>query len=132
MTDAWMAWLAHVAQWLHGQGLDPQTLLTFLLMGFLTMVARSFFFIPDGEWTLPRWAQRGLHYAPIAALTAVVVPEVVLTQGRLIETWLDARLIAMVAGAAYFFWRKGQGQAVLGTIVVGMVVYLPLHIGLGW
>jgi len=62
----------------------------------------------------------------------VVVPEVVLTQGRLIETWLDARLIAMVAGAAYFFWRKGQGQAVLGTIVVGMVVYLPLHIGLGW
>ena len=132
MTDAWMDWLAHVAQWLHGQGLDPQTLLTFLLMGFLTMVARSFFFIPDGEWTLPRWAQRGLHYAPIAALTAVVVPEVVLTQGRLIETWLDARLIAMVAGAAYFFWRKGQGQAVLGTIVVGMVVYLPLHIGLGW
>ena len=127
-----MAWLAHVAQWLHGQGLDPQTLLTFLLMGFLTMVTRSFFFIPDGEWTLPRWAQRGLHYAPIAALTAVVVPEVVLTQGRLIETWLDARLIAMVAGAAYFFWRKGQGQAVLGTIVVGMVVYLPLHIGLGW
>jgi len=132
MMDAWMGWLAHVAQWLHGQGLDPQTLLTFLLMGFLTMVARSFFFIPDGEWTLPRWAQRGLHYAPIAALTAVVVPEVVLTQGRLIETWLDARLIAMVAGAAYFFWRKGQGQAVLGTIVVGMVVYLPLHIGLGW
>jgi len=132
MTDAWMDWLAHVAQWLHGQGLDPQTLLTFLLMGFLTMVARSFFFIPDGEWTLPRWAQRGLHYAPIAALTAVVVPEVVLTQGQLIETWLDARLIAMVAGAAYFFWRKGQGQAVLGTIVVGMVVYLPLHIGLGW
>ena len=127
-----MAWLAHVAQWLHGQGLDPQTLLTFLLMGFLTMVTRSFFFIPDGEWTLPRWAQRGLHYAPIAALTAVVVPEVVLTQGRLIETWLDARLIAMVAGAAYFVWRKGQGQAVLGTIVVGMVVYLPLHIGLGW
>jgi len=132
MTDAWMGWLADVAQWLHGQGLDPYTLLTFLLMGFLTMVARSFVFIPDGEWTLPRWAQRGLHYAPIAALTAVVVPEVVLTQGQLIETWLDARLLAMAAGAAYFFWRKGQGQAVLGTIVVGMVVYLPLHIGLGW
>ena len=132
MTAPWMAWLADVAQWFYDQGLDPHTLLTFVLMGLLTMVSRSFFFIPDGEWTLPRWAQRGLYYAPIAALTAVVVPEVVLTQGQLIETWQDARLLAMVAGAVYFFWRKGQGQAVLGTIVVGMAVYLPLHIGLGW
>ena len=132
MMDAWMGWFADAAQWLQGQGLHPHPLLTFVLMGFLTMVARSFFFISDGEWTLPRWAQRGLYYAPIAALTAVVVPEVVLTQGQLIETWLDARLLAMVAGAVYFFWRKGQGQAVLGTIVVGMAVYLPLHMGLGW
>jgi branched-subunit amino acid transport protein len=132
MSAAWMAWLADVAQWLGAQGLDPHTLLTFVLMGFLTMVSRSFFFIPDGEWTLPRWAQRGLYYAPIAALTAVVVPEVVLTRGQFIQTWEDARLLAMAAGAAYFFWRKGQGQAVLGTIVVGMAVYLPLHMGLGW
>jgi Branched-chain amino acid transport protein (AzlD) len=41
---------------------------------------------------------------------------------------MDARLFAAVGGAAYFFWRKG----VLGTIVTGMLVYLPLHIGLGW
>ena len=78
------------------------------------------------------WAERGLQYAPIAALSAVVLPEVVMTQGQLITTWQDARLFAAVAGAAYFFVRMGQGQAVLGTIVSGMVVYLPLHIGLGW
>ena len=42
---------------------------------------------------------------------------------------LSARVrAAAAAGAAYFFWRKG----VLGTIVTGMLVYLPLHIGLGW
>lgn len=132
MAAMWMGWFADVGQWFSDQGLDFHTLLTFLLMGFLTMVSRSFFFIPDGEWTLPRWAQRGLYYAPIAALTAVVVPEVVLTRGHFIQTWEDARLVAMAAGAAYFFWRKGQGQAVLGTIVVGMSVYLPLHLGLGW
>jgi branched-subunit amino acid transport protein len=132
MAAMWMGWCADVGQWFSDQGLDFHTLLTFLLMGFLTMVSRSFFFIPDGEWTLPRWAQRGLYYAPIAALTAVVVPEVVLTRGHFIHTWEDARLVAMAAGAAYFFWRKGQGQAVLGTIVVGMSVYLPLHLGLGW
>jgi branched-subunit amino acid transport protein len=128
----WAGWLGDIARWFDSQGLDAFTLVTFVAMGFLTMVARSFFFISDAEWTLPAWAQRGLNYAPIAALTAVVVPEVVLTQGRLIGTLEDARLAAMAAGALYFFWRKGSGQAVLGTIVAGMAVYLPLHIGLGW
>jgi branched-subunit amino acid transport protein len=76
---------------------------TFVLMGFLTMVARSFFFIPDAEWTLPRWAERGSDYAPIAALTGAVVPEVVLTRGQFIHTWgRTARLLAMAAGAALF------------------------------
>ena len=37
-----------------------------------------------------------------------------------------------IVGASWFFWRQGAGQAVLGTIVVGMAVYLPLHLGLGW
>ena len=57
---------------------------------------------------------------------------VVMTQGALIHTFLDARLYAVAAGVAYFVWRKGAGQVVMGTIVVGMAVYLPLHIGLGW
>jgi branched-subunit amino acid transport protein len=132
MSAEWMGWLGDAAHWLDGQGLDAHTLLTLVLMGFLTMVARSFFFMSDAEWTLPDWAQRGLNYAPIAALTAVVVPEVVMTNGRFIQTLEDARLAAMAAGALYFFWRKGKSQAVLGTIVAGMAVYLPLHIGLGW
>jgi len=40
----------------------------------------------------------------------------------------DARLYAAVVGAAYFYWRRG----VLGTMLAGMAVYLPLHLGLGW
>ena len=92
------------------------------------MLARCFFFILDRPWSLPRWAQRGLQYAPIAALAAVVVPEIVLIDGALIEYWSDARLFAATAGAAAFFWRR----SVLATIVVGMAVYLPLHLGFGW
>jgi len=79
-------------------------------------------------WTLPGWAQRGLHYAPIAALSAVIVPEMVMTQGQLIATWQDARIFAVLAGLAWYYWRRG----LLGTIIVGMAVYLPLHVGLGW
>lgn len=108
--------------------IDPWTLLTIVLLGAITVVTRSFFFISSKPWTLPDWAQRGLQYAPIAALAAVVVPEIVVSQGALVTTWQDARLFSAAAGAAWFFWRKG----VLGTIVVGMLVYLPLRLGLGW
>ena len=55
-----------------------------------------------------------------------------MSEGALIHTLQDARLYAAAAGIAYFYARKGAGQVVLGTIVVGMLVYLPLHIGLGW
>ena len=101
-------------------------------MALITVITRCFFFMSNKPWHLPHWAQRGLQYAPIAALAAVVAPEVVMSHGQLIGSWQDARLFAALAGAGWFFWRKGQGQAVLGTIVAGMVVYLPLHLGLGW
>lgn len=111
---------------------DLYTLLTIFAMAGVTVLTRSFFFLSEREWKLPDWAQRGLQYAPIAALAAVIIPEVVMVQGQLIHTWQDARLYAVAAGVAYFFWKRGAGQAVLGTIVAGMAVYLPLHMGLGW
>ena len=108
--------------------IDLHTVLTILALGVVSVITRAFFLFSDRPWSLPHWAQRGLQYAPIAALSAVVLPEVVMSQGKLVSTWMDARLFAAAAGAAWFFWRKG----VLGTIVTGMAVYLPLHIGLGW
>jgi branched-subunit amino acid transport protein len=97
-------------------------------LAVVTVVTRSFFFISSQSWQLPHWAQRGLQYAPIAALSAVVIPEIITVQGELVSTWQDARLYAAAVGAAAYFWRRD----VLVTIVAGMVVYLPLHLGLGW
>ncbi|OOG48430.1 AzlD domain-containing protein [Polaromonas sp. A23] len=107
---------------------DWWTVVTILGLAVVTVITRSFFFISSKPWTLPAWAQRGLHYAPIAALSAVIVPEIVMTQGQFIASWQDARVFAALAGAAWFFWRRG----VLGTIIAGMAVYLPLHIGMNW
>lgn len=111
---------------------DLWTIAVIIGLAGVTVLTRSFFFISSKPWRLPHWAQRGLQYAPIAALAAVIVPEMVMTQGQFISTWQDARLFAVAAGAGWFFWRKGAGQAVLGTIVAGMAVYLSLHLGLGW
>jgi branched-subunit amino acid transport protein len=94
----------------------------------LTVVTRGFFLLSRREIPLPVWLREGLRYAPLAALAAVVVPEIVMQGGHLIGTWRDARLFAAAAAALYFWWRRG----ILGTILVGMAVLLPLRLGLGW
>ena len=109
-------------------GSELWTLAVIVGLALITVLTRSFFFISDKSWHLPKWAERGLQYAPIAALSAVVVPEIVTVQGELISTWQDARLFAAVVGAAAYFWQRN----VLMTIVAGMLVYMPLHLGLGW
>ena len=65
---------------------------------------------------------------PSADLVAVIAPEIVITRGELIDTWRDPRLFATLAGAAYYFWRRG----ILGTLVCGSVVMVALRAGLGW
>ena len=101
---------------------------TILGLAAITLFTRTFFLISDRELVLPGWVQRGLRYAPLAALAAVLVPEIVMTQGELIATWKDARLFAAAASTAYFFWRRG----ILGTILTGMAVLVPLKLILGW
>jgi branched-subunit amino acid transport protein len=107
---------------------DLWTVVTIIGMALLTIVTRCFFFLSSHPWPMPAWLQRGLHYAPIAALAAVIVPEMVTTQGQLITTWQDARLFAVAVGVAWYYCKRGM----LGTIIAGMAVYLPLHVGLGW
>lgn len=107
---------------------DFWTLFVIAGLAGITVLTRCFFFILDRPWTLPAWAHRALHYAPVAALAGVVVPEVVMSNGQLVATWQDARLFAAAAGAAVYFWRR----SVLLTLLLGMAVYLPLHLALGW
>jgi branched-subunit amino acid transport protein len=107
---------------------DLRTVAIIVGLALVTVLTRCFFFLTSKTWSLPDWAQRGLQYAPIAALSAVVLPEIVMSQGQLLATWADARLYGAAAGALMFFWRRD----VLLTIATGMAVYLPLHIGMGW
>jgi branched-subunit amino acid transport protein len=102
--------------------------ITIVGLALVTVLTRSLLMLPREEVPIPAWAKRALKYAPLAALVAIIVPEVLLTRGVLIATLADARLIGAAVGLAYYFWQRG----ILGTIVVGMAVFLPLRIGLGW
>ena len=101
---------------------------TILGMAAVTLLCRAFFLLPEQELPMPRWLREGLRYAPIAALAAVVVPEVVMTQGHLVQTWKDARIFGALVGLAFYVWRKD----LFGTIVCGTGVMLLLRFGLGW
>jgi branched-subunit amino acid transport protein len=109
-------------------GNDFEGVLTLLGLTVITILTRGFFFLGKREIPIPTWLNQGLRYAPLAALVAVVAPEVVMTQGQLISHWQDARIFGAAAAGGYFFWRRD----ILGTIVTGMAVFLPLKLGLGW
>jgi branched-subunit amino acid transport protein len=105
-----------------------QVFLTSLGMAAITLLCRSSFLLPKDDLPMPRWLREGLRYAPTAALSAVVAPELVLTQGHLIDTWQDARIFGALAGLVFYAWRR----SLFGTIVCGTGVMLALRFGLGW
>lgn len=94
----------------------------------ITLVTRGFFILPDREWPMPGWLREGLRYAPLGALAAVIAPELLMQDGRLIGTWRDARLMGAVGATLYFLWRRDM----LGTILAGTAVMLVFRLGLGW
>ena len=91
--------------------------LAILGLAVVTVVTRNFFLFPEREVKIPAWLQRGLKVAPLAALAAVVVPEIVMSKGSLIATWQDARLPAVAAASLYYLWRPG----VLGPLLAGAI-----------
>lgn len=105
-----------------------ESVVAILGLALITVLTRAFFLIPDRELPMPAWLQQGLRYAPLAALMAVIAPEVLMSQGQFITTWQDARLPAVVVATAYYFWRRG----ILGTIVSGTAVMLVFRLGFGW
>lgn len=105
-----------------------EAVVTILGMGLITLLTRAFFLLPRRDVPMPGWLREGLRYAPLAALTAVVAPEVLMSQGHLITTLIDARLPAVVTASAWYFWRRD----ILGTILVGTGVMLAFRLGLGW
>jgi branched-subunit amino acid transport protein len=97
-------------------------------LAVISVITRGFFLLSDKPWPMPHWAREALRVAPLAALVAVIAPEIFLTQGELIQTWCDPRWPAALAASLYYFWRR----SILGTIVTGMAVLLLLRLGLGW
>jgi branched-subunit amino acid transport protein len=94
----------------------------------ITVVTRGFFVIPEREVPIPAWLREALRYAPLAALVAVLLPEIAMTDDHLIATWKDARIYATAMGVLVFCTTRN----LLGTILAGTALLLALRLGLGW
>ena len=110
-------------------GHDMYAWLAVLALVLVTVLTRSFFLLPDSEPKLPGWLSRGLRHAPVAALLAMVVPDVFLSNGHILADWRDARLFAVAAAWVYYLVRRND---VTGTILVGTGTLMLFRIGFGW
>ncbi|MBL8352435.1 MAG: AzlD domain-containing protein [Burkholderiaceae bacterium] len=105
-----------------------ETIVTIAGLALITLLTRGFFILPSRDLPMPGWLREGLRFAPIGALAAVIAPELVMSQGRLIESVVDARLFGAAAAVAWYVWRRDM----LSTIIVGTGLMLILRMGLGW
>ena len=63
--------------------------------GFLTYLTRFSMFSKTFARWLPGWIEVPLHYVPIAMLTAIIVPEVLLIEGSLsLSPYENLQLVA--------------------------------------
>jgi len=104
------------------------TALVIVGLGVVTVISRNVFLWSQREVRLPEPLQRALQMAPLAAIVAITAPEIFLSQGQLIETWRDARLLSAAVATAVYAWRPGVLLPLLG----GLAVYLPLRLAWGW
>ena len=100
-----------------------QLWLTLVLIGLITFAYRFSFIFFLERIRLPSWIGQVLRFVPVAALTAITVPELLVRSGTVHFAWQNARLVAGVV-AILIAWRT---QNVLLTIVLGMACLYGLQ-----
>ncbi|EPC01933.1 hypothetical protein L861_19985 [Litchfieldella anticariensis FP35 = DSM 16096] len=95
-----------------------------LILGMLAItfsIRYSLFAWPNLHF--PTWLNQALHYVPVAVLSAIVVPGLLMPEGELDLAWDNAYLLAgLVTIAIAKFSRH-----LLTTILGGLVTFLLLR-----
>ena len=96
---------------------------TMLLAGLATFLIRYSFIGAAGRINAPAWFRHMLRFVPIAALTALIWPDLLIEAGR-VQFWpFNPRLVAgLIAGVVA--WRT---QNIFFTIGAGMLALWGLQ-----
>ena len=102
---------------------DLALLLMLIVIGAITFAFRLSFIALMDKLRLPPQLQRALRFVPAAALTAIITPELLIHDGTIFLSPMNARLIAGVI-AVVVAWRT---KNTLLTIAIGMIALWVLQ-----
>ena len=103
---------------------DASMRIAYLIIGLaaVTFVSRSFFILLGNRIKVSEWVLETIRYAPLAALIAILAPEIFLPLGASSIEEFNLRLPNIWGGIAamiaYYFSKR-----MLPTLVIGMAVY---------
>ncbi len=90
-----------------------------ITLGLLTFGLRLSFILLLGSWQPPQLVTRALRFVPVAVLTAIFIPEIMLRDGSLALLPLNPRLFAGIA-AILIAWKT---KSPMWTITIGMAIF---------
>jgi branched-subunit amino acid transport protein len=96
-------------------------------LGLLTFLTRLSFIGLFQRWQPPDLVRRALRYVPVAALMAIIVPELLMTDGTLNLNPLNPRLLAGLLAILIAV----RTRSVTWTIALGMLAFWLLRWLLG-
>lgn len=91
--------------------------LTIVACGIVTYATRLSFIAVHERIAVPDWFARALTFVPVAVLSAIILPEILVLNDALNLSLLNPRLLAGIV-AVVVAWRT---RNVWATIAVGMV-----------
>ncbi len=93
-------------------------------LALVTILTRNFFLVLGDTLRLPERVAHALRYAPACALAGLIVPEVLLAQGQLVEPLTNPRLWGAAAALVTMLITRNM----VGTMGVGMAVFTALRL----
>ncbi|MDP1654078.1 MAG: AzlD domain-containing protein [Rhodocyclaceae bacterium] len=100
-------------------------LLLWLVCGLITFAIRYSFIALEGHYRPPSWFIRWLPFVPIAALTALVAPELLLVAGQIDLGASNPRFWAgLVAIAVAARWRNTLLTIASGFVALWLLKWL--------
>jgi branched-subunit amino acid transport protein len=85
-----------------------------------TLVTRTSFLVAGSRLRLGHRVEVALRYAPVCALSAIIVPDVLLHGGTTLDlTVFNPRLVGALAAGIWLCWSRN----LLGCLATGMAAY---------
>jgi len=103
---------------------DTSMKIAYLIIGMVvvTFLTRSFFVLLGSHIKISEWGLETIRYAPLAALIAILAPEIFLPVGASSIAEFNLRLPNIWGGIAaliaFYFSRR-----MIPTLLIGMAVY---------